>query len=101
MNTIKCPAPGYIVLKPFELKRKVGAWSTATQRGEDAPELGEVLLVGPEIAKMPFDPKFIPKEGDIIAYKKYNHFKFSLGAEDVFLVHFENYLFTLEGEKNV
>ena len=100
MITIKQPFPGYIVLKPYILNQKVGNWSVPSEDPENAPELGEVIQVGPEIAKMPYDAKYLPKVGDVIAYKKYNHFKFAIGSTQYYLVSFENILFELE-VKNV
>lgn len=95
MKNVKNVAPGYLLLKPYELKSKVGAWQVSADE-ESAPELGEVLQVGEVITKMPFAAEYLPKVGDIVAYKKYNHFKFALGAYEVYLVHFENYLFVLD-----
>lgn len=94
---IKRPLPGYLILKPYELKREIGGWSVAQESEEDAPEIGEVLMVGEEITKMPYDYKLVPQKGSIVAYKRYNHFKFELGdAERVFAVSFENILFEVE-----
>lgn len=95
MTSIERPAPGYIILKPYKLNRKVGNWQISAE-GEDAPDLGEVLQVGPEIAKMPYDAKYLPKKGSIVAYKKYNVFKLALGSEESLAVHFDNFLFEVK-----
>lgn len=101
-SKVQTVAPGYILLNQHEIKSKVGNWQVAGSEGEDAPEVGVVLEVGPELPekKMPFAGQYLPKVGDIVAYKRYTHFKFGLGAKEIFAVAFENYLFTLEKEKS-
>lgn len=95
-NAIMRPFPGYITLKHYELKRKVGGFTISSGVSDDAPQLGEVMEVGAEINKMPYDAKNLPKAGDIIGYKKYNAFKFEIGTEVCYLVSFDNILFQLE-----
>lgn len=90
------PAPGYLILKPHSVKKKIGGFEIPDTDSEDKPELGEVLEVGPQTAKMPFDVKYVPKKGEVIAYKKYNNFKIKVGTKDYVVVHFSNFLFTLE-----
>ena len=94
------PAPGYLILKKHSLKKKLGSYEMPDLKGEDAPELGEVLEVGPLINKMPYDAKYLPKVGDIIAYKKYNVFTLKIGVQERIAAHFENYLFTVNDSEN-
>lgn len=113
-NAVKRVAPGYLLLKPYSLSRKVGAFSVAKEDDETAPELGEIIQVGEiplrdqlamerlctsnphidigELIKRQYPWEF----GMIVGYKKYNHFKFPLGSTDQLLVAFENVLFELE-----
>lgn len=90
------PAPGYLVLKKHSIKKKLGSYEMPDLKGEDAPELGEVIAVGPLVTKMPYNAQFLPKVGDIIAYKKYNVFTLKLGVQERIAAHFENYLFTVK-----
>lgn len=101
MNAVKRTAPGYILLDKYEMKSKVGAWHTIAGDGDDAPELGIVVEVGPLLPekKMPFAADHLPSVGDIIGYKKYNHYKFGIGAKELYVLPFESYLFTLEPPK--
>lgn len=89
------PAPGYLVLRPYTLKKKIGSFEMPKGNSEDAPELGEVLEVGKVITKMPYDAKHIPKKGDVVAYKKYNAYTMTIGVSKFIAVHFDNFLFTL------
>lgn len=113
-NAVKSVAPGYLLLKPYELKRKVGAFNVATEEDETAPELGEILQVGeiPLAEQIKVDKlassnskidtgllierQYPWKVGMVVGYKKYNHFKFPLGSTDQLLVSFDNVLFELE-----
>jgi hypothetical protein len=113
-NAVKRVAPGYLLLKPYELKRKVGAFAVAAEEDETAPELGTIIQVGeiPLAEQIKIDKlassnakidtgllierQYPWKEGMIVGYKKYNHFKFPLGATDQLLVAFDNVLFELE-----
>jgi co-chaperonin GroES (HSP10) len=90
------PAPGYLVLKKHSLKKKIGGFEMPNMQGEDAPELGEVLEVGPLITKMPFEATFLPKVHDIVAYKKFNVYTLKLGVKEYIATHFSNYLFTVK-----
>lgn len=93
------PQPGYVILKQYKLDTKTGAYEIPSDDDPDkAPEYGEVLEVGALLPddKMPYDKKFVPKKGDKIAYKKYNHFKIPVGVKTYIAVHFENILLTIE-----
>lgn len=90
------PFPGYVILKPYVLNKKIGSYSMPDTESEDAPELGKVIEVGGLIEKMPFDAKYLPVVDDVVAYKKYNHFKLTLGVKKYLAVHFSNLLFSVE-----
>jgi len=90
------PLPGYVILKPHTLNKKIGNFEMPKGDTEDAPEVGKVVAVGDPLSKMPYDAKHVPKVNDVIAYKKYNHFVMTLGVKKYIAVHFENLLFKVE-----
>lgn len=108
------PFPGFAILEPHEIKRKIGGFQVPTEDAENAPQIGKIVNLGDtpievqgkihewygnisKEAEKALVERCIPlKVGMIVAYKKYQDFPIQLGTKKYIAVGFEHILFEIE-----
>jgi co-chaperonin GroES (HSP10) len=106
------PFPGFAILEPHELKRKVGTYELPAEDSENSPQIGKIIDIGKvpaEITAKIKEWKLTEKEaaeflatyrpfevGMVVAYKKYQDFPIQLGTKKYIAVGFEHLLFEVE-----
>ena len=106
------PFPGFAILEPHDLKRKIGAYELPQEDSENAPQVGKIIDIGKvpaEITAKIKEWKLNEKEaaeflatyrpfevGMVVAYKKYQDFPIQLGTKKYIAVGFEHLLFEIK-----
>jgi hypothetical protein len=106
------PFPGFAILEPHELKRKIGGYQVPTEDAENAPQIGKIIKMGAipievegkihewydiEADKAKARELYLPfSVGMIVAYKKFQDFPIQLGTKKYHAVGFEHLLFEVE-----
>lgn len=105
------PFPGFVILEPYELKRKIGGYSLPTEEGDNTPQIGRILDIGniPIEVQGKFQEWYKTKSemdhatevympfkiGMVVAYKKYQDFPIQIGTKKYIAVAFEHLLFQI------
>lgn len=105
-RTLK-PFPGFVILEPYELNKSTGGYFVPKDEGENAPQIGRIISVGPYNADQFIKAKKIDcledsnacypfDVGMIVAYKRYQDFPIQLGTKKYIAVAYEHLLFQIE-----
>jgi co-chaperonin GroES (HSP10) len=108
------PFPGFAILEPYELKRRVGGFELPKEDSENTPQIGKILQLGNipiEVEGKIFEwykendqamrdsmrRLYMPFQiGMVVAYKKYQDFPIQLGTKKYIAVGFEHILFQID-----
>lgn len=111
------PFPGFAILEPHEIKRKVGGFEMPQEDAENAPQIGKILQLGSipievegkihewydtDAAQAAARSLYLPfTVGMVVAYKKYQDFPIQIGTKKYIAVGFEHLLFEIAEETDV
>lgn len=83
------PAPGYVLIKPVEVKRQTASGIVLPDTHEgDKPQEGEILAVGKETK----DEKSFGEVGDLVVYRKWGGNDYKREGQELLFVKFEDIL---------